>query len=58
MGALLSYFVYAPTKQSLIKHRGNWERPLCFMGRHSLLFYVCHQMILIPFFLLLDVFLG
>ena len=58
MGALLSYFVYAPTRQSLIKHRGNWERPLCFMGRHSLLFYVCHQMILIPFFLLLDVFLG
>ena len=58
MGALLAHFVYLPDKKSLIKHRGNWERPFCFMGRHSLLFYVCHQAVLIPFFLLLNVFLG
>ena len=58
MGALFSYFIYAPTKQSIVKHRGNWERPLCFMGRHSLVIYVCHQAILIPFFLLLNIFLG
>ena len=58
MGALFSYFVYAPTKQSIIKHKGNWERPFCFLGRHSLIFYITHQAILIPFFLLLDLFLG
>ena len=58
MGALFSYFIYAPTKQSIVKHRGNWERPLCFLGRHSLIFYLTHQAILIPLFLLLDLFLG
>lgn len=58
MGALFSYFIYAPTRQSIIKHKGNWERPFCFLGRHSLVFYVCHQAVLIPFFLLLGLFLG
>lgn len=54
MGALFSYFFYAPTKQSLIKRKGNWERPICFMGRHSLLIYIGHQAILIPIFLLIN----
>ena len=58
LGAMVSTFVYAPTRQSLIKHRGNWERPFCFMGRHSLIVYVGHQAILIPIFLLLGLFLG
>lgn len=58
LGAVFSTFIYAPTKQSLIKHRGNWERPFCFMGRHSLIVYVGHQLIFIPIFLLLGLFLG
>ena len=58
LGAFVSYFVYVPTKKSLIKYKGNWERPFCFMGRHSLLFYACHQLVMIPFFLLLSLFLG
>ncbi len=57
-GALLSSQIYLPERKSIFKKRFNWERPLCFMGRHSLIFYVCHQMVLIPFFLLLDTFLG
>lgn len=57
-GALLSSVIYMPERKSIFKHRYNWERPLCFMGRHSLIFYVCHQMVLIPFFLLLNCFLG
>lgn len=58
LGAFISYFVYAPTRKSIIKHRGEWERPFCFMGRHSLWIYAGHQLILIPFFLLLSLFLG
>ncbi len=58
MGALFSYFFYAPTKQSLIKHRGNWERPICFLGRHSLWFYALHNLVLIPFFMFLSIWLG
>lgn len=58
MGAAISMFVYVPTKKSLIKHRGEWERPFCFMGRHSLIVYIGHQAILIPIFLLLGLFLG
>lgn len=53
MGAIFSYFYYVPTKKSLIKYRGNWERPICFMGRHSLLIYAGHQLILIPVFVAL-----
>ena len=58
MGALFSYFVYAPTRQSIIKAKGNWERPICFMGRHSLIIYLGHQFVLTPIFLLLNVFFG
>ena len=58
LGALFSSFVYAPSKQSIIKHRGNWERPICFLGRHTLVVYLGHQFVFIPFFLLLSVFLG
>lgn len=57
MGALFSYFVYAPTKQSIIKVRGNWERPICFIGRHSLIFYLGHQFIFIPIFMLINYFI-
>lgn len=58
MGSLFSYFFYAPTKQSLIKHRGNWERPFCFVGRHSLWLYLLHQVVFTPIFLLITLCLG
>lgn len=52
LGALFSHFFYARQKKSLFI-RYNWERPLCFLGRHSLLFYLGHQAILVPIFVLL-----
>lgn len=58
MGALFSYFVYAPTRQSIVKVKGDWERPICFLGRHTLIIYLGHQFILTPLFLLLNVFFG
>ena len=53
-GALVSYFVYMPTRKSIIKHKGNWEKFFCFCGRHSLIIYVVHQIILVPIFMLLN----
>lgn len=58
LGAFFSYFLYAPTRKSIIKYKGNWERPICFIGRHSLVIYLAHQFVFIPFFMLLNVFLG
>ena len=57
MGGLFSYFIYKDRK-SIIPHKGNWERPFCFMGRHSLWIYLGHQVVMLPVFLLLNVFLG
>lgn len=57
LGGFVSKFVYAE-KKSIIKTKGNWERPFCFMGRHSLWIYLGHQVVMLPFFLLLNVFLG
>lgn len=57
LGGFISKFVYAERK-SIIKAKGNWERPFCFMGRHSLWIYLGHQAVMLPFFLLLNVFLG
>lgn len=54
-GALLSYFVYRNKKQSIIKHKGEWERPFCFMGRHSLIIYLSHMFILSGIFMLIDI---
>jgi uncharacterized membrane protein len=55
MGAIFSYFFYKEKKQSLFpKLKRNWERPICFMGRHSLLFYLGHQLVYIPIFMLLN----
>ena len=57
-GALFSYAFYLPQRQSLIKRRFNWERPLCFMGRHSLIIYATHVIVIIGIISLINVFLG
>ena len=53
MGALVSSFIYVK-KQSIFKHRYEFERPICFVGRHALWFYLGHQVIIFPIFWLLD----
>ena len=57
MGALVSRFVYAKKKQSIFKKRHEWERPICFVGRHTLVIYVFHQVVFIPIFMLLNLWL-
>ena len=46
VGVLLSVIYYFPKikNKQLGKHH-NWQRPLCFIGRHSLPIYLFHQII-------------
>ena len=55
-GALLSKFTYSVEKKSYFK-RYEWERPLCFVGRHSLIIYVTHFLLLIAIFSLVGLFI-
>lgn len=55
-GALLSKFTYSKDKKSYFK-RYNWERPICFIGRHSLIIYASHFLILIGIFSLVGLFI-
>lgn len=55
-GALLSSFTYAKERKSYIK-RYNWERPICFVGRHSLLIYGLHFLVLIGIFYFIGLFI-
>ena len=55
-GALLSKFTYSVSKKSYFK-RYEWERPICFIGRHSLIIYATHFVILIGIFSLVGVFI-
>ena len=52
MGALVSKFLYSK-KQSIFPNRYNFERPLCFVGRHAIWFYIGHQILLTPLFYIL-----
>lgn len=53
MGALLGRIFYKE-KQPLVK-RHEWERPICFLGRHTLLIYLSHYLVLMGIFNLIDV---
>ena len=55
-GALLARFTYAKDKKSYFK-RYEWERPFCFIGRHSLIVYFSHFIVLIAIFLLVGLFI-
>ena len=36
------------------KRKGNWEKPICFLGRHTLIIYIAHEVIFTIIFVLLD----
>ena len=55
-GAILSKFTYSVHKESYFK-RHEWERPICFLGRHSLIVYISHFLILIGIFSLVGLFI-
>lgn len=53
VGALLARYLYKE-KKSLFKRR-EWERWICFLGRHTLIIYLGHNVIFIGIFYLIDV---
>ena len=53
LGVLFAKKVYS-NKESFIAKRGNWERPICFLGRHTLFIYIAHEIIFTAIFILLD----
>ena len=55
-GALLSKFTYSVNKKSYFKQH-EWERPFCFVGRHSLIIYMTHFLLLIGIFSLVGLFI-
>ena len=55
-GVILSKFTYAKERKSYFKQY-NWERPFCFVGRHSLLFYGTHFFVFIGIFLIIGLFI-
>lgn len=46
--------LYYKDKQSLISKKGNWERPICFLGRHTLFIYIGHEIIFTAIFILIS----
>lgn len=55
-GALLTKFTYGVTKKSYFKQY-EWERPFCFVGRHSLVIYALHFFLLISIFSFVGLFI-
>ena len=53
-GALFAYKFYKKDRKSLVK-KFEFERPVCFIGRHTLLIYLCHMPIVMGIFALIDV---
>ena len=51
MGAITSYFFYQDRKSKL--PRGEWERPICFIGRHTIYIYLGHQVVFVSLFILI-----
>ena len=55
-GALISYFLYKKRKKSLFP-AGKWEKPICFLGRHTFLIYIGHQAVLMGIFIIVNSFI-
>lgn len=52
-GVIFARKVYK-NKTSIIPHKGNWEKPICLLGRHTLIVYLLHEIIFTAIFMLLD----
>ncbi len=56
LGAMLSKLTYAKDKKSYFK-KYNWERPICFVGRHTLLIYGTHVLVIFGILSLVGLFI-
>ncbi len=55
-GVLFARIFYLD-KKSIIKKKGNWEKPICFLGRHTLLIYIAHEVIFTLVFMIIGTFI-
>ena len=55
-GAIVSKFTYSVHRESYFK-RHEWERPICFLGRHTLVVYLFHILVFIGIFTLVGLFI-
>ena len=55
-GVMFARIVYQ-NKQSVISKKGRWERPICLLGRHTLIIYVLHEIIFTGIFMLIALFI-
>ena len=53
LGVLFARKFYS-NKESLIVKKGNWEKPICFLGRHTLFVYIAHEIIFTAIFILIS----
>lgn len=53
LGVIFARTLYKD-KKSLISKKGKWERPICFLGRHTLIIYIAHEVLFTLIFMLLD----
>lgn len=52
IGIALGMLLYKDKKSLLPKLDGRWNRPLCFLGRHTFLVYIIHQPIIWTFMII------
>ena len=52
LGVIFARKVYK-NKKSIINKKGNWEKPICLLGRHTLIVYVAHEIIFTGLFMLI-----
>ena len=56
LGVIFARFYYKD-KKSIIAKKGNWEKPICFLGRHTLFIYIGHEIIFTAIFILIALFI-
>ena len=56
LGVIFARFIYKD-KSSVVTKKGNWEKPICFLGRHTLLIYIAHEVIFTGLFMLIGAFI-
>lgn len=55
-GVIVSIMYYFPRiKNKQLGNHYDWQRPLCFLGRHSLIFYLAHQVVFQALFIAIGV---
>ena len=57
-GVIFTYFFYRQNKTSLFPKRGEWERPICFIGRHTLIIYLAHFIVIRGIFIIINLIIN